>query len=147
MSTKRNTENQAASSGVFRFQGKLPVYRLGFGAMRITGPGIWGEPRDPDEAIRVLRRAVEIGINFIDTADSYGPEISERLIGEALYHLSTGFGHCDKSGLRSLWSESVDSKRGSSPSARRVCSGEVCAAFASIASIFINCIESIPGFH
>ncbi len=60
------------------------VNRLGFGAMRITGPGIWGEPQDPEEARRVLRRAVDLGVNFIDTANAYGPEVSERLIGETL---------------------------------------------------------------
>jgi pyridoxine 4-dehydrogenase len=65
--------------------GDLEVRRLGFGAMRITGPGVWGEPRDHEEAIRVLRRAVELGCNFIDTADSYGPDVSERLIAEALF--------------------------------------------------------------
>jgi len=65
--------------------GDLKIHRLGFGAMRITGEGIWGEPKDADEAKRVLRRAVELGVNFIDTADSYGPEVSERLIAEALY--------------------------------------------------------------
>lgn len=64
--------------------GDLKVNRMGFGAMRVTGPGIWGEPKDPAEARRVLRRAVELGVNFIDTADSYGPEVSERLIGETL---------------------------------------------------------------
>ena len=65
--------------------GDLPVHRLGFGAMRITGRGIWGEPRDHDEAIATLRRALELGINLIDTADSYGPFVSERLIAEALH--------------------------------------------------------------
>ena len=65
--------------------GDLKVRRLGFGAMRITGKGIWGEPADKNEARAVLRRAIELGINFIDTADSYGPEVSERLIGETLY--------------------------------------------------------------
>ena len=65
--------------------GDLPVRRLGFGAMRLTGPGIWGPPEDPDEAVRVLRRAVELGITFIDTADSYGPDVSEQLIREALH--------------------------------------------------------------
>ena len=75
----------AMKAGEFRIGGKLPICRLGFGAMRITGKGVWGEPRDHDEAVRVLRRAVELGINFIDTADSYGPEVSERLIAEALY--------------------------------------------------------------
>jgi pyridoxine 4-dehydrogenase len=65
--------------------GDLTVNRLGFGAMRITGEGIWGEPKNPDEARKVLRRAIELGVNFIDTADSYGPEVSERIIGETLY--------------------------------------------------------------
>ena len=69
----------------FKIGGDLPVHRLGFGAMRITGPGIWGEPADRAEAIRTLRRARELGIDFIDTADSYGPDVSERLIREALH--------------------------------------------------------------
>ncbi len=75
----------AARSGTFEIGGDLPIHRLGFGVMRITGKGIWGEPEDHDEAIRVLRRSLELGIDFIDTADSYGPEVSERLIAEALY--------------------------------------------------------------
>lgn len=75
----------AAASGAFSLGGDLPVHRLGFGAMQITGSGIWGEPVDQDEARRVLRRAVELGVNFIDTADSYGPSVSERLIAEALH--------------------------------------------------------------
>ena len=74
----------AAASGVFRIGGDLPVYRLGFGAMRITGKGIWGEPENGHEAMHTLCRVRELGINFIDTADSYGPEVSERLIREAL---------------------------------------------------------------
>jgi pyridoxine 4-dehydrogenase len=73
------------ASGTFAIGGELEVRRLGFGAMRITGKGIWGEPRDPDEARTVLREAVALGVNFIDTAESYGPEVSERLIGEALH--------------------------------------------------------------
>jgi aryl-alcohol dehydrogenase-like predicted oxidoreductase len=72
------------SSGTFTI-GDRPVRRFGFGAMRITGPGIWGPPKDHDEAIAVLRRAVELGINLIDTANSYGPEVSEDLIAEALH--------------------------------------------------------------
>jgi pyridoxine 4-dehydrogenase len=72
-------------SGTFTIGGDLTLHRLGFGAMRITGSGIWGEPRDPAEARKVLRRALELGINFIDTADSYGPEVSERLISESLH--------------------------------------------------------------
>jgi aryl-alcohol dehydrogenase-like predicted oxidoreductase len=75
----------ARASGEFAIGGDLPVVRLGYGAMRIAGPGVWGEPRDHDEVIRVLRRAVELGVTFIDTADSYGPEVSERLIREALH--------------------------------------------------------------
>ena len=77
----------------------LTVFRLGFGAMRITGPGIWGEPQNPDEARRVLQRAVELGINFIDTADSYGPEVSERIIGETLTPYTRGLVIATKGGL------------------------------------------------
>ncbi|MGW1783164.1 aldo/keto reductase [Streptomyces sp. NPDC002143] len=79
------TPSPAAASGTFRLGGDLPIHRLGFGAMRITGPGVWGEPQDPDEAVRVLRRLVELGVTFIDTADSYGPAVSERLIKQALH--------------------------------------------------------------
>jgi aryl-alcohol dehydrogenase-like predicted oxidoreductase len=74
----------AKASGTFEIGGDLTVNRLGYGAMRITGEGIWGEPKDRENAKKVLRRAVELGVNFIDTADSYGPEVSEQLIGEAL---------------------------------------------------------------
>ncbi|MEQ1403629.1 aldo/keto reductase [Neorhizobium sp. Rsf11] len=75
----------AATSGTFRIGGELEINRLGFGAMRITGKGIWGEPADRNEAIRTLKRVPELGINFIDTADSYGPDVSEELIREALH--------------------------------------------------------------
>ena len=75
----------AAQSGTFTLAGELTVHRMGFGAMRITGEGIWGPPRDKKEALAVLRRAVELGVNFLDTADSYGPNTSEELIAEALY--------------------------------------------------------------
>jgi aryl-alcohol dehydrogenase-like predicted oxidoreductase len=75
----------ASASGTFALGGDLHIHRLGFGAMRITGEGIWGEPKDPEKAKAVLRRAIELGVNFIDTADSYGPEVSERLIAEALH--------------------------------------------------------------
>jgi pyridoxine 4-dehydrogenase len=75
----------AKASGTFKLGGDLAVNRLGFGAMRLTGEGVWGDPKDPEEAKRVLRRAIELGINFIDTADAYGPEVSERLIAEALH--------------------------------------------------------------
>ncbi len=79
------TQRPATASGQFTIGGDLTVYRLGFGAMRLTGPGIWGPPADKREAIAVLHRALELGINLIDTADSYGPEVSESLIAEALF--------------------------------------------------------------
>jgi pyridoxine 4-dehydrogenase len=79
--------------------GNLEVNRLGFGAMRLTGKGIWGEPKDVGEARRVLKRAVELGVNFIDTADSYGPAVSERLIGEALAPFPKGLVVATKAGL------------------------------------------------
>ena len=80
-----STTTPAAASGTFSVGGDISVNRLGYGAMQITGKGIWGPPRDHDEALRVLRRAVELGVNFIDTADSYGPYYSEELIREALH--------------------------------------------------------------
>ncbi|HTA69281.1 MAG TPA: aldo/keto reductase [Bryobacteraceae bacterium] len=89
----------AAASGTFTIGGDLPIHRLGFGAMRITGPGIWGEPKDPEECRRVLRRAVELGVNFIDTADSYGPAVSEPLIGSALSPHPKGLVIATKGGL------------------------------------------------
>jgi len=95
---KSNRAN-AKTSGVFSLGGDLPVHRLGFGAMRITGEGIWGEPKDPAAAKKVLQRAVEIGVNFIDTADAYGPEVSERLIGEALAPYSNDVVIATKGGL------------------------------------------------
>ena len=77
----------AEASGTFLI-GDIPVRRLGFGAMQLTGDGVWGEPPDHSEAIAVLRRALELGINLIDTADSYGPEVSERLIAEGAASIS-----------------------------------------------------------
>ncbi|MEP6688530.1 MAG: aldo/keto reductase [Gemmatimonadales bacterium] len=89
----------AAHSGTFDIGSDLRVHRLGFGAMRITGEGVWGEPQDHDEAIRVLRRTLELGIDFIDTADSYGPDVSERLIAEALYPYPQGLVIATKAGF------------------------------------------------
>jgi aryl-alcohol dehydrogenase-like predicted oxidoreductase len=83
----------------FKIGGTLEVNRLGFGAMRLTGRGIWGEPQKAEEARRVLRRTVELGVNFIDTADSYGPAVSERLIGEALAPFPKGLVVATKAGL------------------------------------------------
>ena len=103
------TKTVAALSGTFDIGGDLRVNRLGFGAMRITGPGVWGEPLDHKEAIAVLRRAVELGINLIDTADSYGPHVSERLIAEALYPYPSGLVIATKAGFQrsgpDLWTE------------------------------------------
>jgi pyridoxine 4-dehydrogenase len=79
-----DTELTAAASGTFAIGGDLTVNRLGFGSMQLPGPGVWGESRDPEGAVRVLRRAVELGVNFIDTADSYGPFVAEQLIAKAL---------------------------------------------------------------
>ena len=97
--TSITTPPDAAASGTFLLGEDLPVNRMGYGAMRITGKRIWGEPRDPDEARRVLRRAVELGVNFIDTADAYGPEVSERLIAEALHPYADGLVIATKGGL------------------------------------------------
>jgi pyridoxine 4-dehydrogenase len=82
------TELNAALAGEFTFGSDLTINRLGFGAMRLTGPGVWGEPEDREECLRVLRRLPELGVNFIDTADAYGPHVSETLIREALHPYS-----------------------------------------------------------
>ncbi len=89
----------AKASGTITIGGDLTVNRLGFGAMRLTGAGIWGEPKDAGEARQVLRRAVELGVNFIDTADSYGPEVSERLIAESLHPYAKDLVIATKGGL------------------------------------------------
>jgi aryl-alcohol dehydrogenase-like predicted oxidoreductase len=89
----------STGAGTFEIGGDLGVDRLGFGAMRITGPGIWGPPADRERAVRVLRRALELGITLIDTADSYGPEVSEELIAEALHPYPAGVVIATKGGL------------------------------------------------
>ena len=89
----------AAASGTYKLGGDLEVNRLGYGTMQLTGDGVWGEPDDHDEAIAVLRRAVELGVNFIDTADSYGPEVAERLIHEALHPYPDDLVIATKAGL------------------------------------------------
>jgi pyridoxine 4-dehydrogenase len=93
------TTKPALASGTLELGGDLTVHRLGFGAMRITGDGVWGPPRDHDEALRVLRRAVELGVDFIDTADSYGPYVSEELIREALHPYPEGLVVATKAGF------------------------------------------------
>ncbi|MCI1189204.1 aldo/keto reductase [Hymenobacter sp. DH14] len=91
--------NNTTYPATFTIGGDLTVNRLGYGAMRITGEGIWGPPADHDESIRVLKRAVELGVNFIDTADSYGPNVSEELIAEALRPYANGLVIATKGGL------------------------------------------------
>jgi pyridoxine 4-dehydrogenase len=99
MTAKGAVPPNAAAAGSITLGVDLTVHRLGFGAMRITGPGIWGSPEDPDEAVRVLKRAVELGVNFIDTADSYGPHVSEELIARALHPYPRGLVIATKGGL------------------------------------------------
>ncbi|HEY1646853.1 MAG TPA: aldo/keto reductase [Terracidiphilus sp.] len=91
--------SNAQQSGIFMIGSDLPVHRLGYGTMRLVGEGAWGEPADADEAKRVLRRAVELGVTLIDTADAYGPEIAERLIAEALAPYSPGVVIATKGGI------------------------------------------------
>jgi aryl-alcohol dehydrogenase-like predicted oxidoreductase len=89
----------AKASGAFSLGGELPVTRLGYGTMQLTGPGVWGDPEDPEEAVRVLRRAVELGVTFIDTADSYGPAVAEPLIKRALHPYPDDLVIATKAGL------------------------------------------------
>src|SRR5262245_31479180 len=93
------TTLDAAASGDLTLGGDLPVHRLGYGAMQLTGPGVWGEPADRDGALRVLRRAVELVVTFLDTADSYGPYVSEQLIREALHPYPAGLVIATKAGF------------------------------------------------
>ncbi|HEV7465122.1 MAG TPA: aldo/keto reductase [Candidatus Dormibacteraeota bacterium] len=92
-------DRPATASGTFALGGDLVVHRLGYGAMQLTGPGVWGDPPDRGEAIRVLRRAVELGVDLIDTADSYGPYVSEELIAEALHPYPAGLVIATKAGF------------------------------------------------
>ena len=98
----------ASVAGTVSLGGKLSVHRLGFGAMRLTGEGIWGPPKDRNGALAVLQRAVELGVNFIDTADSYGPHANEELIAEALFPYSKGLVIATKGGWESSRSKSMD---------------------------------------
>src|SRR5207245_7847965 len=97
--TMASHKRPASRSGTFAIGGDLPVHRLGYGAMQLTGPGVWGEPADRAQAMTVLRRAVELGIDLIDTADSYGPYVSEELIREALHPYPAGLIIATKAGL------------------------------------------------
>jgi aryl-alcohol dehydrogenase-like predicted oxidoreductase len=97
--TSSTTTTTAAASGTFEIGGDLPVVRLGYGTMQLTGEGVWGPPKDHDEAIRVLRRAVELGVTFFDTADSYGPVVAEELLAEALHPYADEVVIATKAGL------------------------------------------------
>ncbi|MDQ6641751.1 MAG: aldo/keto reductase [Actinomycetota bacterium] len=99
MSTPTSATNTAAASGTFELGGDLPVVRLGYGTMQLPGDGVWGPPRDHDEALGVLRRAVELGITFFDTADSYGPYVAEDLLREALHPYADDVVIATKAGL------------------------------------------------
>ncbi|MCW2810687.1 MAG: oxidoreductase [Friedmanniella sp.] len=93
------TTTPAKASGIFKLGGTLPITRLGFGSMQLTGEGVWGDPKSPAEAVRVLQRAVELGVDFIDTADSYGPVVAEELIAQALHPYTDGLVIATKAGL------------------------------------------------
>ena len=97
--TESTTAAPATASGTFALGGDLPVVRLGYGTMQLTGPGVWGEPHDHGEAVRVLRRAVELGVTFFDTADSYGPVVAEELLREALHPYGDDVVIATKAGL------------------------------------------------
>jgi aryl-alcohol dehydrogenase-like predicted oxidoreductase len=99
MASHTTSEPRASAAGTITLGGELTVNRMGFGAMRLTGKGIWGQPSDRPEAVRVLRRALELGVNFIDTADSYGPAVSEEIIAEALHPYPEGLVIATKGGL------------------------------------------------
>ncbi len=114
------TTQPAAAAGAITIGGDLRVNRLGFGAMRLTGPGIWGEPEDPQIARGVLQRALELGINFIDTADSYGPEVNERLIAQTLHPYPRGLVIATKGGLIRPGRDQWD-RRGSPAHLRQAC--------------------------
>lgn len=99
MTTSAHTSRPAEASGTFRLGGDLEINRLGYGTMRLTGKGVWGEPDDRAEAVAVLRRAVELGVNFFDTADSYGPDVAEPLLREALHPYGDDVVIATKAGL------------------------------------------------
>jgi aryl-alcohol dehydrogenase-like predicted oxidoreductase len=99
MTITQSGPNVAAASGHYEIGGDLPVARLGYGTMQLTGEGVWGDPRDRGEAVRVLRRAVELGVTFFDTADSYGPVVAEELLREALHPYADDVVVATKAGL------------------------------------------------
>ena len=142
---KQNSANSpAAKSGTFQIAGDLPIYRLGYGAMRITGKGIWGEPKDRPEAIKVLRRAVALGINFIDTADSYGPGVSEEISPK----LSTLIRRVSSSPPKraSIAPAPTNGSERRSPTSCAKPAKPASSACASNASVYSSFTASIPSF-
>lgn len=138
MSETPSAARGAAAAGTISVGGDLTVNRLGFGAMRLTGPGIWGEPKDRQSARRVLQRALELGINFIDTADSYGPDVSEQLIAETLHPYPRGLVIATKGGLIRPARESWE-RKGDPAHLRRACEG-------SLKRLRLECID-LYQFH
>ena len=116
-SARQSGSGLAEKAGEFLIGNDLRVTRLGFGSMRLTGTGIWGEPVDRAESIRVLRRAVELGINLIDTADSYGPNVAEEIIAEALHPYPAGLVIATKGGFERAWAEQMGRERKAGASA------------------------------
>jgi len=140
-SSRRSNVRSAEASGTFLIGGDIPVRRLGFGTMQLTGSGVWGEPANHSEAIAVLRRAVELGINLIDTADSDGPEVAERLIAEALHPYPADLLIATKPGFSGP--AQADGSRTAAPS---ICGQQlrvVSAGCVSSESICYNCTGSI----
>src|SRR2546430_15898404 len=141
---QHTTQRPAEASGTLTIGGDLKVYRLGFGAMRLTGEGIWGPPANKQEAIAVLHRALELGINLIDTADSYGPEVSELLIAEALYPYPKDLVIATKVAFCALVPVSGFQMDALNTCVRRW--REACDACASSALTSINSTAQTPGF-
>ena len=144
-SSRQQRAGLAGKAGDLAIGGDLSVARLGFGAMRLTGEGIWGEPTDRPEAVRVVRRAVELGINFIDSADSYGPHVSEEIIAEALHPYPAGLVIATKGGFDRAGPNQWVENGSRSISSRRA--KEACAACASIGSTSISYTGSTLAFR
>ena len=131
------SEQPAKASGTFRIGGDVTVNRLGYGAMQITGPGVWGDPKDPAEAVRVLRRAVELGVTFIDTADSYGPFVAEELIREALHPYADDLVIATKAGLTPLRARATGGRSGRPEYLRQQCE-------LSLRHLGLDSIDAVP---
>ena len=141
-SARQQGSDLVAKAGEFIIGDDLRVTRLGFGAMRLTGKGIWGEPANRTEAIRVLRRAVELGIDFIDTADSYGPSVSEEIIAEALHPYPPGLVIATKAGFDrpgpNRWTENGRPER-----LRAACEAFTCCLLAPDSGLSFCCASRV----